>query len=340
MEFIPSWTVHQNSFIYLEETTLTTIQSTTALSNNLFHEKSHCKNENDFPFLGTMLITTELSSYSSNQSKNLRFEITLSYTCFFIHIKARPTYFSPASCPNSTHIGIYCNVSNAPCDTLKPCQNNGSCINRNKASYHCICPLGFNGVECQVDNRPCKPHTCRNQGIYRFQYSFLDLSDRNLSFHVLGNCTEVNNDTFRCTCAFGWTGIRCETMVNHCDNVTCQNRGVCLPLLGKYKCECLGDSFSGEHCEKTATHMVVRQVVSKSFAYVAILALFCVVAFIVIMDILKYGFGIDPVREELERIRRQKRAKRAKPPVIVRHTYINAPPESQQQISAEETITV
>lgn len=158
---------------------------------------------------------------------------------------------------------------------------------------------------------------------------------------MLGNCTEVTNDTFRCTCAFGWAGIRCETMINYCDNVTCQNRGVCRPLLGSYKCECLGESFSGEHCENTATHIVVRQVVSKSFAFIAILALVIVVGFIVVMDILKYGFGIDPTRDELERIRRQKRMKRAKPPEIVRYTYVNAPPESEQQISTkEETTTV
>lgn len=151
---------------------------------------------------------------------------------------------------------------------------------------------------------------------------------------------EVTSDTFQCTCSFGWTGIRCEIMFNYCANVTCQNRGVCRPLLGNYKCECLGSSFSGEHCEITATVVVVRQAVSKSFAYVGILAMVSVVGFIVVMDILKYGFGIDPVREELERIRRQKQLKRRKPPVIVRHTYVNAPTESEQQTSTEDTTTV
>ncbi|UJR11646.1 hypothetical protein I4U23_015827 [Adineta vaga] len=46
-----------------------------------------------------------------------------------------------------------------------------------------------------------------------------------------------------------------------------------------------------------------------------------VAMFVIIMDILKYCFGIDPVHEEREKIRRDKRRKR---PVIQRFTYVNA----------------
>ncbi len=35
-------------------------------------------------------------------------------------------------------------------------------------------------------------------------------------------------------------------------------------------CECLGDSYSSYHCEITADHVMVYQIVSKSFAYVVI----------------------------------------------------------------------
>ncbi len=51
------------------------------------------------------------------------------------------------------------------------------------------------------------------------------------------------------------------------------------------------------------------------------------VMFIIIMDILKYCFGIDPTREDLERIRREKLRKKRKP-VIQRFIYVNAPPPS------------
>ncbi|CAF1319383.1 unnamed protein product [Rotaria sordida] len=42
------------------------------------------------------------------------------------------------------------------------------------------------------------------------------------------------------------------------------------------------------------------------FAYVAIIAILSAVSFIIVLDILKYGFGIDPVREEPDQIRRKR----------------------------------
>ena len=74
--------------------------------------------------------------------------------------------------------------------------------------------------------------------------------------------------------------------------------------------------------------IVILKIVSKSVAYVAILAMVSVAMFVVVMDILKYCFGIDPVEEERERIRRAKRAKKRKP-VIQRFVYVNAPPTSE-----------
>ena len=123
-------------------------------------------------------------------------------------------------------------------------------------------------------------------------------------------------------------------MINFCYNVTCQNRGVCRPSLLNYTCECLGDSYFGQHCQFTATKIVILQMVSKSFAYVAIIAMVVVAMFIVIMDILKYCFGIDPVEEERERMRREKREKKRKP-VVERFVYVNEPstaPKGDQDV--------
>jgi hypothetical protein len=88
-----------------------------------------------------------------------------------------------------------------------------------------------------------------------------------------------------------------------------------------YTCECLGDSYYGRHCENIITKIKVYQTVSKSFAYIAITTLTITVMFIVIMDILKYCFGIDPVDEERERIRRLKDLKNRKR-VIQRSGYV------------------
>ena len=137
-------------------------------------------------------------------------------------------------------------------------------------------------------------------------------------------------------------GTHCETKINYCDNVRCQNNGVCRPLVRGYKCECLGDSFSGQHCEIVATRIKIYQIASKSFAYIAIIALLSVAMFIVIMDILKYCFGIGPVREERERLRQRRNQQiKKRKPVIQRFVYVNAPvvpsPPKQFTSSAEET---
>lgn len=121
-------------------------------------------------------------------------------------------------------------------------------------------------------------------------------------------------------------------MVNYCDQVKCMNNGACRPLFLNYTCECLGTSYSGRYCEIVATSMITRQTVIKSFGYITIIFLVVIVSFFVIMDILKYCFGIDPTKYELETIRKAKAAKKAKrPPVIQRFIYVNAPsqrPES------------
>jgi hypothetical protein len=87
--------------------------------------------------------------------------------------------------------------------------------------------------------------------------------------------------------------------------VTCLNKGVCQSLLLDYKCECLFGT-PGCHCEDVATSLLIRQYISKGFAYIAIIVLASTAAFIIILDILKYVFGIDPVRGERDRIRRKR----------------------------------
>jgi hypothetical protein len=107
-----------------------------------------------------------------------------------------------------------------------------------------------------------------------------------------------------------------------------------------YKCECLSRRYSDRHCEITAKRIIIYKIVGKSFAYIAVIAMSCVAMFVIIMDILKYCFGIDQAREDLERIRRVKQAKKRKP-VIQRFVYVNAPPPtSQEAISTIENTVV
>ncbi|CAF1379114.1 unnamed protein product [Rotaria sordida] len=142
-----------------------------------------------------------------------------------------------------------------------------------------------------------------------------------------GNCSEISNSTFLCICDDGWQGIHCESMINFCHNVTCENKGVCRSLLLNYRCECLGNNYYGHHCEFTSKKIITYKIVSTSFAYIAIIALIIVAMFIIIMNILKYCFGIDSTQEDSKRYRREKQARKRKHPVIERFVYVNAPPQ-------------
>ena len=112
-------------------------------------------------------------------------------------------------------------------------------------------------------------------------------------------------------------------MINYCENVTCENNSPCRPSFLNFTCECLTENYSGRYCEIVSTKLATLQFVSKSFGYIAILFLSIVIGFIVIMDVLKYGFGIDPTKDELERIRREKARKRKHQPVIQQFHYVN-----------------
>ena len=138
----------------------------------------------------------------------------------------------------------------------------------------------------------------------------------------LGTCHELLPDAFNCSCMPGWEKPRCVTMTYYCANVTCLNRGVCRPSLLNYTCECLGESYSGRHCEITSRKTVIFKTVSKSCGAVAITALGIVGMFVIVMDVLKYGFGVDPVGERVQRTMTKK--SQQKPMVATRYLYVNA----------------
>ncbi|CAF1091298.1 unnamed protein product [Adineta ricciae] len=227
------------------------------------------------------LITSELTNYTQMWNSSSSFPIITS------------------SCSSSAQIGSYCNQSNLPCDVLQPCQNNGSCIDNSTASngYTCQCLPGFVQINCQYDSRLCRSDTCFNNGI----------------------CNQTSNTTFSCLCSAGWEGHRCQTKINYCAIATCYNKGVCQALLLNYTCLCLGDSYSGRHCEITQNRISQLQTVSKSFAFAAIVAMITAALFVIILDVLKYGFGFDSADAE------RRSRKRKKPICIVRFIYVNPP---------------
>jgi hypothetical protein len=160
---------------------------------------------------------------------------------------------------------------------------------------------------------------------------------------VIGICSNISNTKFLCTCSQDWTGIHCETKINYCANITCKNNGVCRSLSNNYQCECLTSSYSGRYCEITATGLITRQTISKSFAYIVIIFLISVLVFVITLDVLKYGFHIDPAEDIQRRKWRKGIQKKQKkpPPVIKRFKYVNkpsAPPESSVDIVNETAV--
>ena len=84
---------------------------------------------------------------------------------YFALLVSQFSSFVPQKCPPATNIGPQCNTSNAPCDILQPCQNNGTCSNKiNSNGYRCVCQAGFYGDRCEDDRRFCKSDTCANRG--------------------------------------------------------------------------------------------------------------------------------------------------------------------------------
>ena len=119
-------------------------------------------------------------------------------------------------------------------------------------------------------------------------------------------------------------GRHCEKKVDYCANVTCKNGGLCRGLLRDYKCECVSASHSGRLCETVANSLIVRKAVGTSLGYTALLSVLSLTVFIVVMDVLKYVFHIDPVGDERKRLQVEKAQKKAlKHVVAVRYLYVN-----------------
>ena len=98
-----------------------------------------------------------------------------------------------------------------------------------------------------------------------------------------------------------------------CGNITCKYHGICISSYLTWTCQCLDSSlYSGTYCQDKSSDLVTKEIVSRSIAVVAIVALCCVVGFVILMDVLKYVFKIDPIDREHHRLRVEKEKKKQK----------------------------
>ena len=84
------------------------------------------------------------------------------------------------------------------CAKYHPCENNAKCTNLDLASdtYHCICPLDYEGKNCSQLIEPCKSSPCLNGG-------------------RCSNLRSRNNiaPTFSCNCTEDYNGTTCEHFI-------------------------------------------------------------------------------------------------------------------------------
>ncbi|XP_078263856.1 protein crumbs homolog 1 isoform X2 [Rhinoraja longicauda] len=104
-----------------------------------------------------------------------------------------------------------------------PCKNQGKCEDM-VTYYHCSCPTGWTGGNCEEDIDDCRSSPC-----------------------IHGHCTD-RVSAYQCTCLPGYTGTNCEANVDHCPTHRCANGATCVNAIDGYSCRCTGN-FTGRFCE-------------------------------------------------------------------------------------------
>uniref|UniRef100_A0A4W6FA11 Slit homolog 3 (Drosophila) n=1 Tax=Lates calcarifer TaxID=8187 RepID=A0A4W6FA11_LATCA len=116
----------------------------------------------------------------------------------------------------------------APC-LAAPCQNNGTCLSETTGSYHCTCPYGFKGQNCEIPINACISFPCSNGGTCHIQSG--------------------HEDHFSCVCPPGYEGQRCEINPDDCEDNDCENNSTCIDGINNYTCIC-PPNYTGDLCEE------------------------------------------------------------------------------------------
>uniref|UniRef100_A0A8C5FJ55 Slit homolog 3 (Drosophila) n=1 Tax=Gadus morhua TaxID=8049 RepID=A0A8C5FJ55_GADMO len=116
----------------------------------------------------------------------------------------------------------------APCQAA-PCHNNGTCVADAVGSYHCTCPFGFKGQNCEVSINSCLSFPCSNGGTCHIQPGL--------------------EDQFSCVCQPGFEGLRCEVNPDDCEDNDCENNSTCVDGVNNYTCIC-PPNYTGDLCEE------------------------------------------------------------------------------------------
>jgi hypothetical protein len=124
------------------------------------------------------------------------------------------------------------------CTTINPCQNAATCTQTSDGTtltpgvYHCECPTGYNGTNCEEDIDECDLHPCQNGA----------------TCSESGTNSSVELGEYTCDCLPGYNGTNCEEDINECDPDPCQNGATCTQDIGEFTCDCLS-GYNGTYCQ-------------------------------------------------------------------------------------------
>jgi hypothetical protein len=114
------------------------------------------------------------------------------------------------------------------------CQNGGVCID-GVAAYACDCAAGYDGMHCENNIDDCVNSECQNGGI----------------------CVD-GVALYTCDCAAGYDGELCANNIDDCANAPCLNAGLCEDGVADYSCTC-GPGVTGLDCEASVCDDVACQ---------------------------------------------------------------------------------
>uniref|UniRef100_A0A6Q2X3N3 Slit homolog 3 (Drosophila) n=1 Tax=Esox lucius TaxID=8010 RepID=A0A6Q2X3N3_ESOLU len=114
----------------------------------------------------------------------------------------------------------------APCLT-GPCLNNGTCSSDVSGSYHCTCPFGYKGQNCEIAINACISFPCVNGG----------------------TCHLIPGQEGHCACVPGYEGLQCEVNPDDCEDNDCENNSTCVDGINNYTCIC-PPNYTGDLCEE------------------------------------------------------------------------------------------
>lgn len=162
---------------------------------------------------------------------------------------------------NTTGVQFLKPKSKFKCFSNSDCLNGGMCFNS-----ACFCSPGFTGETCAVNIDECRQveEPCSNNGIcvdevnqFRCECAAgfagdrcQDFADMCINSPCLNDAKCINHRTsYTCECEPGWEGKQCEKNTDDCAKNPCKNNATCYDLINDYKCDCGVSGFTGKDCE-------------------------------------------------------------------------------------------